>query len=39
MKKKNNNNDFFAGQRTPPTPASKLPPKGLKSPFEKPKEN
>jgi 5-methylcytosine-specific restriction endonuclease McrA len=30
---------FFVSQRTPPTPAMFFSPKGLKSPFEKPKVN
>lgn len=38
MKQNNNNNGFFAVPKTPPTPAMFFSPKGLKSPFEKPKE-
>jgi len=37
MKKTDNNNGFFAGHRTPPTPASKTSPKEFKTPFQLPK--
>jgi 5-methylcytosine-specific restriction endonuclease McrA len=39
IKQNDNNNRFFAGLKTPPTPAMFFSPKGLKSPFEQPKEN
>jgi 5-methylcytosine-specific restriction endonuclease McrA len=39
IKQNNNNNGFFSHHKTPPTPAMFFSPKGLKSPFEQPKEN
>ena len=35
----NKDNRFFENDKTPPTPAMFFSPKGLKSPFEKPKVN
>ena len=35
----NKDNRFFENDKTPPTPAMFLSPKGLKSPFEQPKGN
>ena len=37
--KMNKDNRFFESPKTPPTPAMFFSPKGLKSPFEKPKVN
>lgn len=34
----NNKTQFFESGKTPPTPAMFFSPKGLKSPFEQPKE-
>ena len=39
MKQNENNNRFFEHDKTSPTPAMFFSPKGLKSPFEKPKVN
>lgn len=39
MKENNNKTQFFEHDKTSPTPAMFFSPKGLKSPFEKPKVN
>ena len=39
IKQNENNNRFFEHDKTSPTPAMFFSPKGLKSPFEKPKVN